>query len=100
MLWAKRLNHRTRLPSSGATNRASAPLPGPFFYLQTSVRRFKGASSLSAVRVRLYRMISDKEHPKVQRRLAEIHLAKISKLDRGEQLTDELPAVQTDDQAT
>jgi hypothetical protein len=44
-------------------------------------------------------MISDKEHPKVQRRLAEIRLAKISKLDRGEQLTDELPAVQTDDQA-
>jgi len=44
-------------------------------------------------------MISDKEHPKVQRRLAEIHLAKISKVDRGEQLTDELAAVQTDDQA-
>jgi len=28
-----------------------------------------------------------------------IHLAKIGKLDRGEQLPDELPAVQTDDQA-
>ncbi len=46
-----------------------------------------------------YRMISDKEHPEVEHRLAEIHLAKIGKLDRGEQLTDELPAVQTDDQA-
>ena len=41
----------------------------------------------------------DKEHPTVQRRLAEIHLAKIGKVDRGEQLVDELPALQTDDQA-
>ena len=46
-----------------------------------------------------YRMISDKEHPELEHRLAEIHLAKIGKLDRGEQLTDQLPAVQTDDQA-
>jgi hypothetical protein len=46
-----------------------------------------------------YRMISDKEYPKVEHRLAEIHLAKIGKLDRGEQLADELPAIQTDDQA-
>lgn len=44
-------------------------------------------------------MISDKEHPELEHRLAEIHLAKIGKLDRGEQLIDELPAVQTDDQA-
>ncbi len=44
-------------------------------------------------------MISDKEHPEVQHGLAEIHLAKIGKLDRGEQRTDELPAVQTDDRA-
>ena len=40
------------------------------------------------------------EYPKVQHRPAEIHLAKIGKLDRGEQLLDELPAVQTDDQAS
>ena len=40
-----------------------------------------------------------KEHPKVQHRLAEIHLAKIGKLDRGEQLVEELTALQTDDQA-
>ena len=46
-----------------------------------------------------YRVISDKKHPEVEHRLAEIHLAKIGKLDRGEQLTDELAAVQTDDQA-
>jgi single-strand DNA-binding protein len=46
-----------------------------------------------------YRAIPDKEHPQARHKLAEIHLAKISKLDRGEQLTDELPAVQTDDQA-
>jgi hypothetical protein len=44
-------------------------------------------------------VILDKEHPTVQHMLAEIHLAKIGKLDRGEQLVDELPAVQTDDQA-
>jgi hypothetical protein len=40
-----------------------------------------------------------KGHPKVQHRLAEIHLAKIGKLDRGEQLIGELPTIQTDDQA-
>ena len=44
-------------------------------------------------------MIPDKEHATVQHRLAEIHLAKIGKLDRGEQLVDELPAVQINDQA-
>jgi hypothetical protein len=44
-------------------------------------------------------MIPDREYHRVQRKLAEIHLAKITKLDRGEQLTDELRAVQTDDQA-
>ena len=44
-------------------------------------------------------MIPDKENSTVQHRLAEIHLAKIGKLDRGEQLVDELPALQTDDQA-
>jgi hypothetical protein len=44
-------------------------------------------------------MISDKVNPKVQQRLAEIHLAKIGKLDRGEQLTEELSTVETDDQA-
>ncbi len=43
-------------------------------------------------------MISDKDNSEVEHRLVEIHLAKIGKLDRGEQLTDELPAVQTDDQ--
>ena len=46
-----------------------------------------------------YRAIPGKEHPQARHKLAEIHLAKISKLDRGEQLTDELPALQTDDQA-
>jgi hypothetical protein len=46
-----------------------------------------------------YRVISDKEYPTVEHRLAEIHLNKIGKLDRGEQLADELPAIQTDDQA-
>ena len=46
-----------------------------------------------------YRVISDTKHSEVDHRLAEIHLAKIGKLDRGEQLTDELPAVQTEDQA-
>jgi hypothetical protein len=45
-----------------------------------------------------YRVISDKKHPEVEHRLAEIHLQN-RKLDRGEQLTDELAAVQTDDQA-
>ena len=44
-------------------------------------------------------MISDKQYPKVEHRLAEIHLDKIGKLDRGEQLADELPAIQTGDQA-
>jgi hypothetical protein len=44
-------------------------------------------------------VISDTKHSEVDHRLAEIHLAKIGKLDRGEQLTDELPAIQTDDQA-
>jgi len=44
-------------------------------------------------------MISNKEHPEVQHRLAEIHLAEIGNLDRCEQPTDELPTVQTDDQA-
>ena len=46
-----------------------------------------------------YRVISDTKHSEVDHRLAEIHLAKIGKLDRGEQLIDELPAAQTDDQA-
>ena len=32
MLRAKRLNHRTRLPSSGTINRASALRPRPFFF--------------------------------------------------------------------
>jgi single-strand DNA-binding protein len=60
----------------------------------------KRGNHISAEGELRYRMISDKEDPKVERRLAEIHLAKIGKLDRGEQLVDELPAVQTDDQAT
>jgi single-stranded DNA-binding protein len=59
----------------------------------------KRGNHISAEGELRYRMISDKEHPKVQHRLAEVHLAKIGKLDHGEQLTDELPAVQTDDQA-
>jgi single-strand DNA-binding protein len=46
-----------------------------------------------------YRIISDKDNSEMEHRLAEIHLAKIGKLDRSEQLTDELPVVQTDDQA-
>src|SRR6266849_9484595 len=58
----------------------------------------KRGNHISAEGELRYRMISDKEHPEVERRLAEIHLAKIGKLDRGEQLTDELPATQTDDQ--
>ena len=59
----------------------------------------KRGNHISAEGELRYRVIPDKEHPKVQHRLAEIHLAKIGKLDRGEQLVDELPAVQTDDQA-
>ncbi len=59
----------------------------------------KRGNHISAEGELRYRMISDKEHSEVEYRLAEIHLAKIGKLDRGEQLTDELPAVQTDDQA-
>jgi single-strand DNA-binding protein len=59
----------------------------------------KRGNHISAEGELRYRMISDKEHPEVERRLAEIHLAKIGKLDRGEQLTDQLPAAQTDDQA-
>ena len=59
----------------------------------------KRGNHISAEGELRYRMISDKEHPAVEHRLAEIHLAKIGKLDRGEQLIDELPAVQTDDQA-
>ena len=58
----------------------------------------KRGNHISAEGELRYRMISDKEHPAVEHRLAEIHLAKIGKLDRGEQLTHELPAVQTDDQ--
>lgn len=59
----------------------------------------KRGNHISAEGELRYRMISDKKHPDVEHRLAEIHLAKIGKLDRGEQLSDELPAVQTDDQA-
>lgn len=59
----------------------------------------KRGNHISAEGELRYRVISAKEDPKVQHRLAEIHLAKIGKLDRGEQLSDELPAVQTDDQA-
>jgi single-strand DNA-binding protein len=59
----------------------------------------KRGNHISAEGELRYRVIPDKEHPKVPHRLAEIHLAKIGKLDRGEQLLDELPAVQTDDQA-
>ncbi len=60
----------------------------------------KRGNHISAEGELRYRMISDEGNSKVERRLAEIHLAKIGKLDRGEQLIDELPAVQTDDQAT
>jgi single-strand DNA-binding protein len=60
----------------------------------------KRGNHISAEGELRYRMISDAGNPKVERKLAEIHLAKIGKLDRGEQLVDELPAVQTDDQAT
>jgi len=59
----------------------------------------KRGNHISAEGELRYRVIPDKEHPTVQHRLAEIHLAKIGRLDRGEQLVDELPAVQTDDQA-
>ena len=59
----------------------------------------KHGNHISAEGELRYRVISDKQHLTVQHRLAEIHLAKIGNLDRGEQLVDELPAVQTDDQA-
>jgi single-strand DNA-binding protein len=59
----------------------------------------KRGNHISAEGELRYRAIPDKEHPQVRRKLAEIHLAKIGKLDRGEQLTEELPAMQTDDQA-
>ena len=59
----------------------------------------KRGNHISAEGELRYRMISDKEHSEVEHRLAEIHLAKIGKLDRGEQLNDKLPAIQTDDQA-
>ena len=59
----------------------------------------KRGNHISAEGELRYRAIPDKEHPQVRRKLAEIHLAKIGKLDRGEQLMEELPAVQTDDQA-
>jgi single-strand DNA-binding protein len=60
----------------------------------------KRGNHISAEGELRYRVISDTKHSEVDHRLAEIHLAKIGKLDRGEQLIDELPAVQTDDQAT
>ena len=59
----------------------------------------KRGNHISAEGELRYRIISDKDNSEVEHRLAEIHLAKIGKLDRGEQLTDELAAVQTDDQA-
>jgi single-strand DNA-binding protein len=59
----------------------------------------KRGTHISAEGELRYRIISDKDNSEVEHRLAEIHLAKIGKLDRGEQLIDELPAVQTDDQA-
>jgi single-strand DNA-binding protein len=59
----------------------------------------KRGNHISAEGELRYRTIPDKEHPQMRRKLAEIHLAKIGKLDRGEQLTEELSAVQTDDQA-
>src|SRR3984893_2353241 len=46
-----------------------------------------------------YRIISDKGNAEAHPRCDEIPLAKIGNLDRSEQPTDELPAVQTDDQA-
>ena len=59
----------------------------------------KRGNHISAEGELRYRVISDTKHSEVDHRLAEIHLAKIGKLDRGEQLIDELPAAQTDDQA-
>ena len=59
----------------------------------------KRGNHISAEGELRYRVISDTKHSEVDHRLAEIHLAKIGKLDRGEQLIDELPTVQTDDQA-
>jgi len=59
----------------------------------------KRGNHISAEGELRYRIISDKDNSEVEHRLAEIHLAKIGKLDRSEQLIDELPAVQTDDQA-
>jgi single-strand DNA-binding protein len=59
----------------------------------------KRGNHISAEGELRYRVISDTKHSEVDHRLAEIHLAKIGKLDRGEQLIDELPAGQTDDQA-
>jgi single-strand DNA-binding protein len=59
----------------------------------------KRGNHISAEGELRYRVISDTKHSEVDHRLAEIHLAKIGKLDRGEQLIDELSAVQTDDQA-
>ena len=59
----------------------------------------KRGNHISAEGELRYRVVSDTKHSEVDHRLAEIHLAKIGKLDRGEQLIDELPAVQTDDQA-
>ncbi len=59
----------------------------------------KRGNHISAEGELRYRIISDKDNSEAEHRLAEIHLAKIGKLDRSEQLTDELPAVQTDDQA-
>ena len=58
----------------------------------------KRGNHISAEGELRYRIISDNGNSEVEHRLAEIHLAKIGKLDRGEQLTDELPVVQTDDQ--
>ena len=58
----------------------------------------KRGNHISAEGELRYRVISDTKHSEVDHRLAEIHLAKIGKLDRGEQLIDELPATQTDDQ--
>jgi single-strand DNA-binding protein len=59
----------------------------------------KRGNHISAEGELRYRIISDKDNSEVEHRLAEIHLAKIGKLDRSEQLSDESPAVQTDDQA-
>ena len=59
----------------------------------------KRGNHISAEGELRYRIISDKDNSEVEHRLAEIHLAKIGKLDRSEQLTDELPVAQTDDQA-